>query len=411
MTRASLEWGGTYSLFFDLAKYSLWDYFKDPSVSLTTLEQRKAVFSRTIGLAGALAYLHDELFLASSGEQLCCYHLDLKPENILVFEEGGKVIWKVSDFGISQIKRISASRTRVESENSTSILNKIFRPDTSSTDPSSGVENPRDAGTFRAPEARHKTEKVTRTSDVWSLGCVLTLVLSFLENQRTGIEEFKDVRVKGRDDDLFYDSFPPHFGTESRPSLRPSVLAWLEYLTENAKRRSAAEGEAVGRVSDLIQHQMLLPIPGDRVAAKTVEQELKSIQSSFATSAAPSQVLSQQPQPPVERLHSRSWYRNRLKSVISSNRRASNKASVTRHFRLPESTRGCKFSHDGKYLGIEGSETINTLGISEIQQGMAGMAHVAPKQERWSDFSLGSRYLCAAVESPYFKVRVVRHTC
>lgn len=407
MTRASLEWGTTYSLFFDLAKYNLWEYFEDSAVSITTLEQKKGVFSRTIGLAGALAYLHDELFLASTGEQLCCYHLDLKPHNILVFEEGDNIIWKISDFGISRIKRIPASRAKVESGYPISFLNKIFRPDNSSTDPSSGVENPRDAGTYTAPEARHKTEKVTRTSDVWSLGCVLALVLTFMENQRAGIEDFKNARMKDRVDDLFYDSFPPLIGTESRPSLRFSVPVWLELLTENAKKRSEVEGEAVGLASDLIQHRMLLPNPRDRAAAKIVEQELRSIQSCFAISATPSQAPRQEPQPLVERPHSSSLRLSRLKNVVSGYRNASVRTSDTWHFKLPESTKGCKFSHDGNYLGIESSETITTLGIPEIQQEKAGKTHPAPKQEQWSDFSLGSRYLCAVVQSPYFKVRFV----
>lgn len=405
MTRASLEWGTTYSLFFDLAKYSLWDYFEDPAVSITTLEEKKGVFCQTIGLAGALAYLHDELFLAKTGEQLCCYHLDLKPHNILVFEEGGSVIWKVSDFGISQIKCIPASRTNAKSEHPVSFLNRIFRPDKSSTDPSSGVENPRDAGTYTAPEARHKTEKVTRASDLWSLGCVLTLVLTFLDDQRTGIEEFRDARMKDRGDDLFYDVFPPQIGIESRPSLRFSVTVWLEHLTENAKKRGEAEGEAVGLASDLIQHRTLLPTPRARITAKAVEKELRSIQSYFAISATPSQAPRQQPQPLVERARSNSSRLGRWRNVVSSHRSTSVKTSDTWHFKLPESTRGCKFGHNGNYLGIEGSETITTLGISNIQKGMAGRTHLAPKQERWSVFSLGSQYLCAAVESPYFKVR------
>ena len=406
VTRASLELGNTYSLFFDLAKYSLWDYLKDPAVSITTLEQRKAIFSRTIGLAGALAYLHDELFLASTGEQLCCYHLDLKPHNILVFEEGANVIWKVSDFGISQIKRIPAPRAN-ESEPPISFLNRIFRPDTSSADPSSGVENPRDAGTYTAPEARHKTEKVTRASDVWSLGCVISLVLTFLDNQKTGIEDFEKARVKDRSDDLFYDSFPPMMGTESRPSLRFSVPVWLEYLTENAKNRNKAEGEAVGLASSLIQLQMLLPTPKDRATAKEVEKELRTIQSCFTTSAAPCQAPHPEPPPILERPHSNSSRLCRLRNVVSIHSCTSVKTSYTWHFKIPVSPRGSKFSPDGKYLGIESSETIITFCISEIQQKMLGVTHTAPRQEQWADFSLGSRGLWAAVESPCFKVRFV----
>ena len=402
MTSASLERGNSYSLFFDLAKYSLWDYFEDSNVSITTLEQKRAVFSRTIGLAGALAYLHDELFLASTGEQLCCYHLDLKPHNILVFEDGGNITWKVSDFGISQIKRISASRTHSESSHPTSLLNKIFRPE--SVDYSSGVETPRDAGTYTAPEARHKMEKVTRASDVWSLGSVLTLVLAFMEDQRNGIKDFKDARMKGKEDDLFYDKSSPMYGTESRSSLRPSVRVRLDFLEENAKKRSKAEGEAVGMASDLIRNRMLLPNPRDRATAKQVESELRSIQTYFALGLTPSQAPRQQLHPLVETPHSNLFRLRELVRMGFTHKNTSTKTSRTWHFSVPESTRRCKFSHDGKYLGIESSEIITTSGILDVQRGIPGTTHSAPNQERWSDFSLGSDILCAGVDSDYFRV-------
>ena len=383
----------------------MWDYFEDPNISITTLEQKKKVFSHTIGLAGALAYLHDELFIASTGEQLCCYHLDLKPHNILVFEEGDNVIWKVSDFGISQIKRIPAAK--LESEHRISLLNSVFRPDKAGADPTSGVANPRDAGTYTAPEARHKTERVTRKSDVWSLGCVITLVLTFLDNQRTGIKDFEVARMKDRDDDLFYDSLPTRYGAEPRPSLRSSIPVWLDYLTEHSKRRSENEGEAVGLASDLIRSRMLLPEPADRYTAKRVEERLRSIQHHFAVAPTPPPAQCQRWYPIIEKPLPKSSLFARFWNEVSCHQSKSTKTSNTRHFKLPESTRGCRFNHDGRYLGIDSGYKITTLSTSilEFQQEGLSVTHTAPSPERWSDYSLGSQYLCAAVESPYFKVR------
>ena len=367
-----------------------------------TLPQKKEVFSRTIGLAGALAYLHDELFLASTGEQLCCYHLDLKPHNILVFEERGNVIWKVSDFGISQIKRIPASRDQVGSDHAVSLLNKVFRPDKPSTDLSSGVDNPRDAGTYTAPEARYKTEKVTRSSDVWSLGCVLSLVLSYLDSQRNGIQKFRDFRMQDRLDDLFYDTYSPQIRTDFRPSLRISVPKWLKSLTDKAKERNEAEGEAFGLASNLIQNHMLLPNPTDRIAAKDVEQKLRSIAPRFAISTVAPKAPHRQVQPQIHR--NQPCFLGRFRNVFFSHKNLSEKISATWHFKLPESARRCKFSHHGNYLGIQGSEAISTFEIPDIRQGEAGRTHTAPVRARWSDFSLGSQYLCAAVESSSFSV-------
>ena len=406
VTRASLEWGDTYSLFFDLAKYSLWDYFEDPNISITTLEQKKKVFSHTIGLAGALAYLHDELFIASTGEQLCCYHLDLKPHNILVFEEGDNVIWKVSDFGISQIKRIPASRAKFEPEHRISFLDSIFRPDKLGADPSSGVANPRDAGTYTAPEARHKAERVTRTSDVWSLGCVMTLILTFLDNQRNGIKNFEDARMKDRDDDLFYDSSTTRFGAEPRPSLRSSIPVWLDCLTENAKKRSEHEGKVVRQASDLIRSRMLLPDPEDRYSAKRVEEELRAIQYRFDVAPTPPPAQHQRWYSTVEKSRPALSLFARFRNVVACHRSKSTRTSNTRRFKLPEATRGCKFSHDGRHLGIDSGYIITTLSTNtlELQPEGSGVTHRAPSPERWSDYSLGTQYLCAAVESPYFRV-------
>lgn len=391
----------------------MWDYFEDPEISITTLEQKKKVFSHTIGLAGALAYLHDELFIASTGEQLCCYHLDLKPHNILVFEEGDSVIWKVSDFGISQIKRIPASQATFEPEHRISFLTSIFRPDKSAADPSSGVTNPRDAGTYTAPEARHKAERVTRTSDVWSLGCVMILVLTFLDNQRTGIKDFENARMKDREDDLYYDSFTTRFGAEPRPSLRSSVPVWLDNLTENAKKRGENEGIAVGLASYLIRSQMLLPDPADRSSAKRVEEQLRSIQYCFTVAPTLSSAQRQQWQSVIEMPLLNLSLFTRFKNVVSCRRSTSAKKSNTRHFKLPGSTRGCKLSHDGRYLGIDSGYRITTMDTSnlEIQQESIDVTHTTSNPERWSDYSLGSQYLCAAVESPCFKVRGLLPGC
>ena len=383
----------------------MWDYFEDPNISITTLEQKKKVFSHTIGLAGALAYLHDELFISSTNEQLRCYHLDLKPQNILVFEKGDNLIWKVSDFGISQIKRIQAPRANFEPEDRISLLDRIFKPDKSGPDLSSGVANPRDAGTYTAPEARRKAEKVTRASDIWSLGCVMSLVLTFLDNQRTGIKDFQIARKKDRNDDLFYDSSPTKFGAEPRPSLRSSIPVWFECLSESARKRSEHEGDVVGQALDLIQSRMLLPEAEDRDPAKRVEEKLRSIHYRFgmAPTSPPAQ---HQRNPMVERSRQVSSLFARFWNEAPYHKSKSTRTSNTRHFKLPESTRGCKFSHDGRYLGIDSGCKINTLSTStlELQQKGLGVTHSSPSPERWSDYSLGSQYLCAAVESPYFKV-------
>lgn len=198
VTKASLYWGSTYSLFFDLAKYNLSEYFHDENMSMLP-KQKAMVFGQCIGWAGALAFLHKNLFLnVSTSEQLQCYHLDLKPQNILVFERDepngrqGNYIWKISDFGISKVKYCKRHGSKELSSQHVSFLEMIFPPKKPIDDPdaSTGVDNSRYGGTYAAPEARLENDKVTRKSDVWSLGCLIILVLTFLDSGTIGIADF-----------------------------------------------------------------------------------------------------------------------------------------------------------------------------------------------------------------------------
>lgn len=289
VTKASLEWGGTYSLFFDLAKYNLWDYFHDENIFILPT-QKAMVFGQCIGLAGALAFLHNDLFLNSgSGEQLQCYHLDLKPQNILVFERyephdpNVNCIWKISDFGISKIKHCKRRGSNESSSHSESFLDMIFRPK-KPNDSSSGVDNARYGGTYAAPEATLDGAKVTRKSDVWSLGCVTTLVLTFLDSGTKGIADFDSSRLHERDNDRFFESKKPMLGTEDVDELHHSVPTWLGALVERAHERSELEGKAIEKTSTYVLESMLHPDQEKRHDAKQVENKLKGIQVQYAES-------------------------------------------------------------------------------------------------------------------------------
>ncbi len=102
-------------------------------------------------------------------------------------------IWKISDFGISKIKTVPHGQSDLASKH---LLVKFFKPK-NIMDPSSGVENARFGGIHAAPEARELFDKVTRGSDVWSLDCVLALVLiSWRASHVAFINSRKPVRKK-----------------------------------------------------------------------------------------------------------------------------------------------------------------------------------------------------------------------
>lgn len=394
----------------------------DPIVDLASLDMKKSVFGRASGLAGALAYLHDELYIASTGEQFRCYHLDLKPQNILVFESNGTDIWKISDFGISQIKRISANKAHLEDEkHPVSFLDSIFRREDPNADPSSGVDNSRYGGTYAAPEAKLATDRVTRTSDVWSLGCVLALILTFIDSGSKGIREFGEARLKDRDNDRFFEATSPEILEATDYVLHASVSTWLDTLTNNAYERDDREGEVFEKASRLLQEHMLLLDPFSRYSAKNVEMQLRSIQATFPNSTQILPVPEQrqdpepqaQPQPPPQiqgqELEPETGpYQEDSEPVEAIPTEYGNSQTPdlqsTWHFELPDAARECKFSDNGKYLGVVSNSGLITNLVTEIQESRAGETHRPPREGRWTDFSLGTNHLCAVLESDYFEV-------
>lgn len=392
-TKASLEWGNTYSLFFDLANCNLWDFFMINADVVKTLKEKRRVFSQTIGLASALHYLHDELYLASTNERLQCYHLDLKPQNILVFGTSGNEIWKISDFGISQIKRISPNKSQSAAEHHVSFLDKIFKSKKPDEDPSSGVDNSRYGGTYAAPEAKEKSDTVTRKSDVWSLACVITLVLTFLHNPSHGIAQFQKSRSRDRSHDWFFDSEALKPGSETKEILHVSVSTWLATLNHGTLGDDS-EARATRMATNLLVNRMFLKNQEDRLTAKDVERELEKIQSSF-TELPESRSEHVTPKP-VRHPRLPRWP---FHTKISN-------PHVSWRFDIPDAYKRCRFSADGRYLCVASNHVMAVKPISGIQQGQTGTPFPSPKDKQWADFSIGSKYLCAALDSDYFEVHL-----
>ena len=406
VTKASLEWGGTYSLFFDLAKYNLWDYFHDENISILPA-QKAMLFGQCIGLASALAFLHDDLFLNSgSGEQLQCYHLDLKPQNIMVFERdephgpSGNYIWKISDFGISKIKHCKRRGSNESPSHPVSFLEMIFRPKkpNDNTDASSGVDNSRYGGTYAAPEARLEGDKVTRRSDVWSLGCVITQVLTFLDSGTTGIEDFDKSRLHNRDNNRFYESKLPLIGTEAVDKLHHSVPKWLDGLVEKAYKRSELEGKAVKKTSQYVLESMLLPDQEKRHDAKQVENKLKSIQLQYAKSINTVSKSGKNPHTWTDTI------KEKFYSPSKKRKYSIDESPEIFSFSIDDRPQKYRCSQEGRYLACQSDTVILTMLVTDIQEGRPAKVHTSPSDRKWVDLSIGSEYLCAAPNSRYFEV-------
>lgn len=65
------------------------------------------IHARCTGLADALNWLHSRITLRKGQDDVSCVHMDLKPANILIMRDERSAVgmWKISDFGISEVRR------------------------------------------------------------------------------------------------------------------------------------------------------------------------------------------------------------------------------------------------------------------------------------------------------------------
>jgi serine/threonine protein kinase len=286
----SLQMGSTYSLFMELADCDLWDYMtvhhpKGPK----SWREKATILHCAVELAEALAYLHDDI-RTDNFEKLSCFHMDLKPRNILVVTEKDKKTgesverWKLSDFNMSKVKAkhkqgyinpLQRSRTFADIYDFNKLFQKRGEPviDPSLTD---ATANPRGDGTYLSPEACIKGGKVQAESDTWSLGCVLSVVFSYLDSGCKGVMEFRDLRSVVSKDQFFTNS-------GSKPRLSLSVHKWLKELRARAHRRNKEEGTIMKIFLDFLHHRVLLIDPEKRknTRASDVAQELAKVFRSY----------------------------------------------------------------------------------------------------------------------------------
>ncbi|KAF3915108.1 hypothetical protein ABW20_dc0100546 [Dactylellina cionopaga] len=185
------------------------------------------------GLCSALAAVH-EFFNPETGLKLKGYHHDLKPENILVHQ--GRFI--LSDFGLSNLKTLS-QRTQTQFKHASGYY--------------VAPESPRIEDNFNPTE-------VGQPSDIWALGCILVVVLTYIKDGAEGVQEFEKRRefvVNGWTTWQFY----------AGRDVSPAVLAWIQYLSDS----TSPEGKATLDLAN----DMLLIRPSERPTATHVSARME----------------------------------------------------------------------------------------------------------------------------------------
>ena len=188
------------------------------------------LFEQTRCLANALHFLHDELDI---GGPVSCAHLDLKLENILVeFQpadtSGGGTkrddevpagLWKINDFGISVLRdKDEHTRHQAAALLTPGDVNAMYRE-------SSSVPSPRGDAAFMPPESNVSTK-----SDMWSLGCIISMVLAFVLGGPEMTGELHGCRKSGYKNDCFYVRSEDE---QESPYIKPEVSDWFAQQTES----------------------------------------------------------------------------------------------------------------------------------------------------------------------------------
>ena len=188
------------------------------------------------GLSSAIERVHNCSSDAPEFHLIGCHH-DLKPNNILV--HNGKLI--LADFGLSRLKRGSQ---------------------TSKTDFKMG------SSYYEAPECAEydqefKKGTVSRPSDIWSFGCIIAELLTFMLKGTKGLKNFKETRKAKLGG--FYIAYYFHSGIAPNAGVD-------EWLTELQSGASLVNQKLI----DLIR-RMLSMDPSLRPKASVVTFELRRL--------------------------------------------------------------------------------------------------------------------------------------
>lgn len=240
---ACYKHNGKYRMIFPLADENLQQYMKRDQ-GPRDMEERYETLKQAAGLITALKAIHNRDGVESNSK--IGSHRDLTIQNILI-KQGS---WVISDFGLARVRSLAPGED-------------------------SGIEYHYGASTYKAPECRVK-ERVGRASDIWSLACILSEVITFIVRGREGWEEFikrrqtakiapAGVQLPPGLQDSFHDNF----------SLKTEVLEWFMELESTP--------EADAQVQDFLQlfTDMLQQKPDDRPRIDEVEDRFLEILDTY----------------------------------------------------------------------------------------------------------------------------------
>ena len=241
------------------------------------LNVTRDLLEQSENIADALSFLHHQLKVGKDPHAYCA-HMDLKPGNILIeFGEHpsqrstvGK--WKLSDFGLSAFDRHGKMKRDVVTAGNVPVVLSASREDrTMHANP------PRRMGTYQAPEVDMEGGfDVGRRSDVWSLVCVFSEVITYAFGGPPLVNKFREAR---------YASQPPNDYFHSKDStgtfiLRPEVGKWLDWL----ETEFGAQGFWLQDATRVVRKYLTFP---KRPDSQALYQDLYELRQRFNSHRAP----------------------------------------------------------------------------------------------------------------------------
>ncbi|KAI4215894.1 MAG: hypothetical protein LQ351_001882 [Letrouitia transgressa] len=202
----SYTYRGKHNFIFPFARCgTLADLLKTKRPSI--LQSNENMLLALAGLCSAVSATHN-LFLEKDSLSLIGCHHDLKPQNVLV--DGA--VFLLADFGLSRFKSSDEG---------------------SATTPKSavGFYVAPECEDFGASEDTDGTRIIGRSSDVWSLGCIMMEVLIYMKGGAESVKRFENERSY-RVGAVTLHRF--HHGLNEE---EPAVVSRLENLKEDASTR------------------------------------------------------------------------------------------------------------------------------------------------------------------------------
>ena len=229
--------GDSYNLIFPFADSDLRMYLRDAANVPTSLEQKIHLWAQVRNLASALVIIHQNTLKDGAlSHSYIGYHHDLKPQNILI----SNGTFKIADLGLARFKF-----GKTDSKTSLRWGTNLYGPPESYK---------RDGSNLPI---------ISRKFDVWSLGCIISEIVTFTLLGPEGLFDFSEARtttnsLTNSEDDWYHDM----------KTLKPEVHHWFDHL-----KTFAPTDTFTSKMLDLVI-SMLRSDPTERPDSALVAAEL-----------------------------------------------------------------------------------------------------------------------------------------